>query len=114
MLRFEETKEFSKEFSRLSKKYRSLPEDRDVFEGVLRSEPFGIGKHFAVLYRADEFVIIKARMACKSLRSSDIRIIYAYHEGRAIFLYVEVYFKGEKQNEDLQRIREYIAKQKHE
>ena len=51
---------------------------------------------------------MKARLACKSLRDRSIRVIYAYHNDTVTFVYIELYFKGDKKNEDRERVREYI------
>jgi len=58
--------------------------------------------------------IYKARkFACKSLKGrgshSGIRIIYAYFEDDDRIELVEIYFKGDKENEDRQRILKYYS-----
>lgn len=108
---FNERLEFAKEFARLAKKYRSLPRDLDEFKRVLVVRPLGAGKHFNVIARAQSLTVVKARFFCEYLRGSSLRIIYSYMQeadenGR--FDFVEIYFKGEKVNEDRERIREYL------
>ena len=34
--------------------------------------------------------------------------MYAYHQQLITFVYLEVYFKGDKENEDRERIEEYL------
>lgn len=39
---------------------------------------------------------------------SGIRIIYAFHIAPAKVEFIEIYFKGENENEDRQRIKDYL------
>lgn len=112
--------EFEKELSKLSKKYRSLEADLERLEKVLLLNPTGVGANFVLLHNAKHIKIVKTRLACASLKDRSIRVIYAYHtspDGRendresqtsATFLYIEIYFKGQKQNEDRDRIEGYL------
>jgi hypothetical protein len=47
-------------------------------------------------------------MACKALKgrgvNSGLRLIYAYFNEEQRITFVELYFKGDKENEDRQRI----------
>lgn len=108
MSHFNQLPEFDKEFSKLSKKYPSLVEDLKKFEKILAINPVGFGVNFVTIHHTEELRIVKARLACKSLRDRSIRIIYAHHNDTLTFMYVEIYFKGNKENEDRARIVEYI------
>ena len=110
MSHFDRTHEFEKEFARLHKKYRTLDKDLARFESVLKLMPTGTGKIFTIIHSSPEVVIVKARLACKALRDQSLRIIYAYHEHTISFMHIEIYFKGDKPNEDRERIKEYIKK----
>ena len=107
-MNFNELPEFSKEFKRLAKKYCSLPEDLDEFKKVLTVRPCGQGKHFNVLAKDEQCIIVKARFFSRFLRGSSLRIIYAYHNGIFSFCFIEIYPKNEKANEDRQRIKDYL------
>lgn len=107
-IRFEETDGFCKEFKRLAKKYRSLERDMERFKGVLQESPLGTGKHFNVLTVREGIRVVKARLACESLRGSSLRVIYAYHESLITIFFVELYYKGDKESEDQQRIEEFL------
>ncbi len=107
---FKRLPEFEKEFLRLQKKYRSLAEDIAKFERLILANPLGVSKNFTLIHHGESIKIIKTRLACKSLRDRSIRIIYAYHDDIFEFMYIEIYFKGEKPNEDRDRLRDYIAK----
>jgi hypothetical protein len=40
---------------------------------------------------------------------SGIRIIYAYYEKEDVIEFIEIYFKGDKANEDKKRIIKYYS-----
>ncbi len=108
MSRFEHLPEFAKELKRLTKKFRTLPSDLEVFEGVLSIEPTGIGANFTIVHHAENCLIVKARLASRSLQGDRaFRVVYAYHPDRIQFMYIELYHKGEKENEDRERYRRY-------
>lgn len=112
-MNFKNAIEFQKDFKKLSKKFRSLDEDFVEFKKVLNESPLGIGKHFNIIAKTGFAYIVKARFFCKSLKKKDLRIIYAYIENHQVIEmigieFIEIYFKGEKENEDRDRIREYL------
>ena len=109
MRNFDALAEFEKEFKRLKKKYRSLPDDMVRFERVLKVNPTGIGTAFTIIHNGGGSVqIVKARLACQSLRAKSLRIIYAYYKDRGMFTYIEIYFKGDKGSEDRKRINDFL------
>ena len=110
---FKNTQKFEKDFKKLSKKFRSLDNDLIEFKKVLNESPLGIGKHFNIIAKTGFIYIVKARFFCKSLKKKDLRIIYAYIENHQLvemigIEFIEIYFKGEKTNEDRERIKEYL------
>jgi hypothetical protein len=109
-MNFKETPEFEKDFKRLQKKYQTLPDDLDEFKKILRLFPTGTGRNFAVLNQTSTAKIVKARLFCRTLKGSTLRIIYAYHENtqEIELVFIELYFKGEQENEDLERIKDYL------
>ncbi len=107
---FNETDGFAKDFKRLAKKYRSLPNDLLEFKKVVTALPLGSGKHFAVLRNSGEVIIIKARLFCQNLRGSSLRIIYAHKASSGAIDFIELYFKGEQANEDRGRINVYLKR----
>ncbi len=105
--------EFQKDFKKLSKKFKTLDNDLAVFKKVLNESPIGIGKHFNFITRIDSVYIIKARFFCRSLKKKDLRIIYAYIENHRIveligIEFIDLYFKGNKESEDRDRIKNYL------
>lgn len=108
-MNFNETPEFLREFKRLRKKHKSLPDDMANFRKAVGKEPVGISKHFHVLTETERLQIVKARFACQYLRGAAMRIIYAYIQEEQHIEFIEPYFKGDKANEDRERIRRYLA-----
>ncbi|MFH1780452.1 MAG: hypothetical protein ABH841_00360 [Candidatus Nealsonbacteria bacterium] len=107
-MNFNELFEFTKEFKRLSKKYKSLPDDLDEFKRIITVVPLGNGKHFNVITKNEKCAIIKARLFCRYLKGSSLGIIYAFHCQSDNVDFIEIYFKGEKENEDRERVKNYL------
>lgn len=112
-MNFKNTEEFQKDFKKLSKKFKTTDDDLTEFKKVLSAAPLGIGKHFNVIAKNDFIYIIKARFFCRSLKKKDLRIIYAYIENHQTIEmigieFIEIYFKGNKENENRERIKEYL------
>ena len=105
---FNELPKFSKEFKRFSKKYRSLHDDLNEFKRIISVIPLGNSKHFNIITKTEQRIIIKARLFCRYLKGSSLRIIYAFHCQSCQVNFIEIYFKGEKENEDYERIKEYL------
>jgi len=114
--------DFKKDFKKLEKNYPTLKQDLEVFVNTqlklshkLNVDNSGIvqisGLSIAVpkIYKARKFT-------CKSLKGkgshSGIRIIYAYFKDDDRIELVEMYFKGDKENEDRQRILKYCSGEK--
>jgi len=106
--------EFEKDLKRLSKKFRTLETDLETFiqnqlnlyhklridnRGILQISDLGIS--YPKIFKAKKF-------ACRSLKgkgvASGIRVIYAYFEQEDVIELVEIYYKGEKENEDRNRL----------
>ena len=110
-MNFDELPEFQKEFKRYAKKYKSLPDDLQEFCNVVSAVPLGNSKHFNIITQTELLYIIKARLFCRYLKGASLRVIYAYHIAASKIEFIEIYFKGEKENEDRERIKEYLKNQ---
>jgi len=108
MNHFDALPEFEKEFKRLSKKYKTLGDDLEKFKEILITTSTGIGKNFVIVYSSQTVKIVKARMARRALRDRSLRIIYSYFEQEQRIEFIELYFKGDKENEDRERIKKYL------
>jgi len=111
--------EFDKDLKNL-KRFRTLRDDLDIFtekqlqlfhklgidnKGVVQISNLGI--KYPKIYKARKF-------ACKSLKgrgsASGIRVIYAYFENEDRIEFIEIYYKGDKENEDRERILRHYSK----
>lgn len=109
MTHFNELLEFEKEFKQLFKKHRTLKEDFEKFKKILIVAPTGIGKHFVIIHSSQNIKIIKAHLACRALKNNHLlRVIYSYLEAEKRIEFIELYFKGNKENEDRERIEKYL------
>lgn len=109
--------EFDRDFKKLAKRFKTLDSDIETFinkqlklthklgvdnKGVFHISELGI--EIPKIYKAKKF-------ACKALKGrggmSGIRIIYAYYENEDVIEFIEIYFKGDKENEDKKRIKKY-------
>ena len=112
--------EFEKDLKKLVRRFASLEEDLQIFikvamnafhkqnvdsRAILRISDLGINS--PKIYKAKKF-------ACKALKGkgvhSGIRVIYAYHEEEDRMEFIEIYYKGDKENEDRARIIKYCRK----
>ena len=108
-MEFVEEPGFTRECKRLCKRYRSLAEDFADFCEVLRVRPRGMGgKHWNLLSRSEMAEIFKTRIICLSLGRDAIRIVYAFHEQEMRIVFLELYYKGDKEREDQGRVRAYL------
>jgi len=64
---------------------------------------------------SEEIKICKIKkFACRTLKGhgsrSGIRVIYAFHTEILKIEFIEIYFKGNKESEDKERIKKYLKK----
>lgn len=113
-MRFDELDEYGKDLKRLLKKYRTLEEDIAVVKKVLEVEP---KERSPFSYRIEglglETCVIKVKkIACRALKgrgaNSGMRLIYAHFAEEQKIVLVELYFKGDKENEDRERIKKHF------
>ena len=106
--------EFERDFKKLLKRFKTLQEDLRIFIekqlnlyhklGIDNKGIFpiaGLGIEYPRIYKAKKF-------ACRSLKGkgvqSGIRVIYAYFENQDKIELIEIYYKGDKEEEDRERI----------
>jgi hypothetical protein len=113
--------EFESEIGKLAKRFRTIEADLEIFiekqlnlyhklkvdnRGIFQITDLSIDN--PKLYKAKKF-------ACRSLKGkgvqSGIRVIYAYFEEDDKIELVEIYYKGDRENEDRQRILKYYRKE---
>ena len=112
--------EFEDDIKKLGKRFRTIEDDLKIFiekqlylyhklkvdnKGIFQIT--GLSIDDPKLYKAKKF-------ACRSLKTkgvqSGIRVIYAYFEEKDSIDLVEIYYKGDKENEDRPRILKYYKK----
>lgn len=107
---FSELTEFNKDLKGLLRKYRTLDDDLEVVKRVLDVIP---DERPPFSYRIDNLgiktcVIKVKKIACKSLKgrgvNSGLRLIYAYYQEEQRIVFIELYHKNDKENEDRERI----------
>jgi len=107
---FDELTEFKKDIKALLKKYRTLNDDLEVVKKVLEIIP---DERPPFSFRIDNLglktCIIKVKkIACKALKgrgvNSGLRLVYAYFKEEERIIFVELYHKNDKANEDRLRI----------
>lgn len=117
MIEYEETPEFQKEIKKLTKKFRSLPEDLETAKKAVIEL-----RHIHEIDNASTFEIsgytneersfwkIK-KFACKALKGrgvkSGIRLIYKLNHKENKVIFIEMYFKPDQISESHQRIKTY-------
>ncbi len=113
-------KEFEKEFKGLLKILRTLNDDMETFIKTQLNLYHKLKISVPGIVRISDLVIDNPKIykvrkfACRSLKGKGsycgIRIIYAYYEEEDVIEFVEIYYKGDKANEDRERILRYYRK----
>jgi len=107
---FDELTEFKGDLKKLLKKYRTLNDDLVIVKKVLELSPT---ENPPFSYRIDnlgiETCIIKIKkIACRTLKgkgvNSGLRLVYAHFSEENRIIFIEIYHKNDKENEDRQRI----------
>lgn len=111
---FEELPEFNKDLKVLLKRYRSLNNDLEVFKSILSKKPDARPPFsFHINNLGIKTTIIKVKkIACQSLKgkgvNTGLRLIYAYLPELSKIIFIEIYHKNDKENEDRDRIRKHF------
>ena len=115
-----QTKEFTRDIKRLTKRFPSLLDDIETFIDVELKLFHRLGQGNTGIVRISDtgqnaIGFYKARkFACKSLKGtgsrSGIRVIYSYQENPESATLIEAYFKGDKPNEDRARLKAFGGK----
>ena len=115
-LSFDELSEFKNEFKKLKKKYKTLEADFELFKRVLRAIVPDLPRGTVPISNLGQEVsipIYKVRkFRCKCLKGkgskSGIRIIYTFIDDSYSIIFIEIYHKNRKENEDRERIYKYF------
>jgi mRNA-degrading endonuclease RelE of RelBE toxin-antitoxin system len=112
--------EFEKDLKKLAKRFSSLEEDLRMFVKVALNAYHKLKIDSGAIVRISDLVIKSPKIykakkfACKALKGkgaqSGIRVIYAYHEEEDWIEFVEIYYKGDQESEDRQRVMRIYRK----
>lgn len=114
-MKFENILEFEKDIKHLLKRFKTLNDDIDVLKKVLTVSPHASPSTSYLITRTNSNVeIIKIKkFSCRALKgkgaNSGIRMIYAFHNEEDKIVFIEIYFKEDKENEDRERIKRYYG-----
>ena len=116
-MNYKTTADFYKDFKKLLKRFRTLEEDFEILKKY-HIDPFhknGIPGPLAMPgFCTDGLRAYKIRkFACKSLKNrgsnSGLRVIYAHNETTQEIVFIEIYFKGDQENEDRARLKKSFS-----
>lgn len=113
-MKFETLPEYDKDLKHLIKKYRSLNSDIQDVKKVLTVRPDAQPPFSFIIdgLGISSCVIKVKKIASDSFKgkgnNSGFRLIYAYFQEEQRIVFVELYHKGMKENEDRQRILKYF------
>jgi hypothetical protein len=112
--------EFERDIKKLLKRFTTLEEDLKIFiekelnlyhklkidnKGIFQIT--GLHAEYPRIFKGKKF-------ACRALKGkgvhSGIRVIYAYYEETDKIELIEIYYKGDKANEDRERISQYYRR----
>jgi len=113
--------EFDNDLKKLCKRFKTIEEDLEIF---IENELFlyhKLGKDTKGVFQIPGLLVKKGikiykakKFACRSLKGkgvqSGIRVIYTYFENTDTIELIEIYYKGDKENEDRQRISRHYSK----
>jgi len=105
--------EFDKDLKKLAKRFRTIEEDLQILidHGLVAFHKFkidnggiveieGLGISYPKIFKVKKF-------ACRALKgtgaNSGLRLIYAYYADKDEIDLIEIYFKGDKENENRER-----------
>jgi len=118
-LTYSETKSFSRTLKKLTKRFRTLPQDLEIAKKaaieLLHIHDLDNRSCFRLKeFEHDECAIFKIKkFACRTLKGkgarSGIRVIYAYHYKNCEIVFIEIYYKeSDSQRETVELIEEYL------
>ena len=115
---YEEIPEFTKDLAKLRRRFRTLVQDLELakkaaielyhLQHIDNQSVFlipNLGSTQVLFCKVKKF-------ACRALKGrgnrSGIRVIYAFFPEELRVVFIEIYFKGDKENEDRARIKDFL------
>jgi len=116
---YESTPEFEKDFKKLEKRYRTLEKDFDTMKKYTLETHYLEGAPTTAFIPIEGFCtkdyqsIKVKKFACIALKKfgnrSGIRVIYVFEPAILKVTFIEIYYKGDKANEDRERLKKAIS-----
>jgi hypothetical protein len=122
-MNFNELPEFSKEVKKLSKKWRTIPNDLKLAKQVIPlfyandsendsrqfREAYFKTRKATVLTSSESFEVVKMHLDCKSPGAGNkLRMVLTYVVNQDTVTFIELYSKSDKDREDKRRIEEFV------
>jgi mRNA-degrading endonuclease RelE of RelBE toxin-antitoxin system len=112
--------EFEKDLKKLARRFASLEEDLQTFIKVAMNLFHKQNVDSRAIFHISDLSIYSPKIykvrkfACKALKGkgvqTGIRVIYAYDEEKDRVEFIELYYKGDKESENRDRIIKYYGK----
>jgi hypothetical protein len=111
--------EFDSDFKTLKKKFRTLNDDFEILKTahiellhihkIQTDDPVKIENFCGTNYESYKV----RKFACKSLKNKGVRtglrVIYVFEPLLEKITFIEIYFKGNKENENKERLKDFLA-----
>lgn len=108
-MKFIETPPFKKNVKELTKRFRTLPLAIEVRKNVLTATPIHyLAQAISGLGNEIPLPVYKLKFSCANLAGNRLRLIYTYDAPNETITFIEVYFKGDKENEDQNLITQFF------
>jgi len=115
---YDSIKEFKSDFKVLKKKFKTLDEDFETLKTahiellhihkIKTDDPVKIENFCGVDYESYKV----RKFACKALKNKGVRtglrVVYVFEPILEKVTFIEIYFKGNKENEDKERLKRFL------
>jgi hypothetical protein len=117
-MKYRSISEFDRDFKKLLKRFRTLVDDIEVAKQnaielyhILEKDNLSVFQITGLGNEKVKFFKLK-KFACKAMKGkgiqSGIRIIYAFYPDQMLVEFLQIYYKGDEENEDRDRIIYYL------
>ena len=120
MINYTKLPEFNKDFKLLLKRFKSLETDFEYMKKYTIETFYVKGEPTTAFVPIEGFCDENyksnkvRKFSCRTLKgrgaASGIRVIFVWEEEKRLITFVEIYFKGDKVNEDRKRLQDFISK----
>ena len=118
MINYVTISEFNKDFKSLLKRFKSLEKDFENMKKYTLETYYEKGQPTTAFvpiegFCSENYTSNKVRkFSCMTLKgrgaASGIRVIFVWEESKRQVTFIEMYFKGDKENEDRERLGNFI------